>query len=334
MLEKLKDRLTTFKGGLFEGPYCGLELELEDVGEVAAPHRWKATDEPSLRNGVEFVLKEPLSDTLLKNAVMRLCNVLGQATFTKSIRCSTHVHCNVSDMSNFRIYEAVLTYLLIEDILVSTQGPDRVGNLHCLRASDAGSIIWDLHTSLDTSLFSYFNQNNHKYGAVNLAAVKKYGSLEFRFFRPMSDETEIMAWLHGLSHLIRNSSTIGVDKIIEKEDTMSIQDLLKLLVGEELACMLVLSAPADVLERGLSNTVQVGSVYRKLKRMQMQQEVGVVDGSEEFEPWLHNPKLFFGNPLLSNGFSDEGVACLLDELGGEAEYFNEELLEAEHEVDF
>lgn len=292
MLERLTDKLKTHKGGVFEGPYCGLELELEDANEIAAPYKWKVTSEASLRNGVEFVLKEPLSDTLLANAIMRLCNILGSSTYTKSIRCSTHVHCNVSDMSNFRIYEAALTYLLIEDILVSTQGPDRVGNLHCLRASDAGSILWDLSTSLDTGLFTYFNQNNHKYGAINLSAVKKYGSLEFRFFRPMSDETEIMAWLHGLSHLIRNSSAIGVDKIIEKEDTMSTQDLLKLLVGEELACMVTLTAPADVLERGLSNTVQVGNIYRELKRMRMQQEVNVFQSSDEFEPWFGGLETF------------------------------------------
>src|SRR5690606_25615934 len=121
----------------------GLEIEVEGslkaIADVhAQPKYWTSKQEGSLRGGVEYVLYSPVPMKELPDALDEIGKVFEQCPkIVRSIRCSTHMHVNVSDLTIQQIYNVIGYYYLIEDILVNTQGPVRKGNLFCLRMSDA-----------------------------------------------------------------------------------------------------------------------------------------------------------------------------------------------------
>lgn len=212
----------------------GVELEIEGTinFDTDLPVFWSWKEEHSLRGGLEFVLKKPLDLPDLSKALKDLEKTLSQSTLHPTIRCSTHIHVNVSDLTHRQIYQALAYYFLVEDLFVSTQGPLRVGNLFCLRMSDAEHIAYDLMSSIATEQgFAYFNMDGFKYGACNLAAVRHFGSLEFRFFRPLKT-SQIYFWSAILHRIISTAKDFPIRKTLQYIEDGKYYEFLKLCLTQ------------------------------------------------------------------------------------------------------
>jgi hypothetical protein len=139
---------------------------------------------------------------------------------------------NVSDLTLNQILAAIVGYWLIETPLVDTQGPTRVGNLFCLRVSDADYIVNDLINSLESS-FPLLDNNlsdNVKYAALNLNTVRRFGSLEFRFCKGTTDPKEIQQWAEFLYNMVHRFAALktssGVVRFIEDKGTMALFNMI------------------------------------------------------------------------------------------------------------
>lgn len=190
----------------------GIEVELEgsDFPFGVNYKWWKLKEEGSLRGGGEIVLKGPLGVSQLPAAFEEYQRILAHCgSIRKTIRCSTHIHINIIHNTQFELMNALVLYFLFEELFVRSQGPNRIGNLFCLRMSDAEGVLEALRRiAKGNEGFQFCNQNQNKYAAVNLATPYTFGSIEFRFMQPMTDTDELMRWTMMLLGLVRYGSTV------------------------------------------------------------------------------------------------------------------------------
>ena len=198
----------------------GIEFELEGtVGPIETPLAplWVSKKEGSLRGGYEYITAKP---TPIKNIEAALVELSGAFSMKKykpkdSLRCSTHIHISQIRKTVRQVYRNMLAYYLLEDLFVSTQGKNRIGNLFCLRLTDAQSLVAGIKKSLeDDFFFDAFNEGNYRYAAQNLCAVNKFGSLEYRFMKGNPNPLEALPWVHILYDLSEKSSKINLQEFL------------------------------------------------------------------------------------------------------------------------
>lgn len=184
----------------------GLELENESIEPVDFPQvtNWRYHNEGSLRYwGMEYVLTPPLPiDKALINTQI-LLKSLSKINLTNSHRTSVHVHFDVTHYTFPDIANFAATYWLVEDILADFAGNHRKNNLFCLRMKDAKHIINSLVNCVQKKTFYNdlaFNENQ-RYGSINLNAVQKFGSLEFRMMRGTDKYDDIATWVEALNRV-------------------------------------------------------------------------------------------------------------------------------------
>lgn len=219
------------------GGDLGLEIELEGTLVPPAGVFWAHKQEGSLRqhpHGYEYILQKPIKMEKLDEALAEIKKVFDNSTIFPSIRCSTHIHVNVTSKTLREIYNIIGYYYLVEDFLVRTQGPMRCGNLFCLRMSDAEALPWDIGQSIQRQrYFTHFGMPQFKYGALNLAAPMRYGSLEFRFLRPITNVDLLRKWSEILYALVTNAAGIPIKSALKFVKESSPDEFLKLVWNEE-----------------------------------------------------------------------------------------------------
>ena len=183
----------------------GLEIEVEGKNlPKAIKSYWKVERDGSLRGeSAEYILKAPIKRTQVKPFVKYLAKqfVAAKAHLDFSMRTSVHVHVNVADMNMVQCYTFVMLYLLFEDLMASFAGPSRVGNLFCLRARDAEFFVDCLTKMAKTRVFNP-EPEMLRYASVNVCAIQKFGSVEFRALRGTIDHEIIGTWVYLLTSIL------------------------------------------------------------------------------------------------------------------------------------
>lgn len=198
----------------------GLELEAEGItsdhwmmflGEEengGMPTGWHCTGDGSLRNeGREFLLSTPVCGRTLFNRINNLCKFLDRfekyqgTPITHNMRTSLHVHLNFSNKTKSDVFAFVVMYLIFEKILAR----------YCGKSRSESPFSVPIYKTVPTfeQIESYFIYNawksdeRHKYAALNLAALGKYGTLEVRLHGGTQDKDEIIKWINILFCLIQ-----------------------------------------------------------------------------------------------------------------------------------
>lgn len=190
----------------------GLEIECEgdqphpDSGESLG--MWKTVPEGSLRNGVEYVLRTPQPIARIPEVMEYWKDLTKKCRFERSIRTSVHVHINVQALNYNEVLRFLGLYWLVEDILVTLNGRLRVGNLFCLRIRDADELVYDIFNVTSDARVMDFHPDHARYAALNLVALSKFGSLEFRFVKGMTTPRPIQYWAENLYELVHQSRGI------------------------------------------------------------------------------------------------------------------------------
>lgn len=191
-----------------EGEY-GLEIEAEGkkMDEVHNKY-WRTEDDGSLRgrypeSRAEFVLNKPIPRDEVKAAVNLLLNDLEGAEFDFSFRTSVHVHMNVQQLTYPQLLNVIYTYLLLEEPLTTYCGKERKGNRFCLRLSDAEGMLDSIKLLFQGEGREMLDipHDEIRYSAINLEALRKYGSVEFRAMRGNADPEVIDTWVGALDSI-------------------------------------------------------------------------------------------------------------------------------------
>jgi hypothetical protein len=212
----MKDKRTIqelFEPRLQSGLF-GVEIEMESDGPIDARltdiPEWLRLADGSLRGefNAEYVLVKPLRLKSAKAAITKLKAALQNAgtEINDSVRAGVHIHLNVQDLTMQELLTLLTAYYILEDALVDKCGEGRAGNHFCLRARDSDWTMFLLSNALreDRLLQQLGAFDRIRYSAMNLAAIMKFGSIEFRAIRTPTDLEEIFFWLDVFDQLKKN----------------------------------------------------------------------------------------------------------------------------------
>ncbi len=187
------------------GEDYGIEVEVEANSHGPALENlrntkvmgWKQVGEDSLRSGVEFISKEPVGREKKDKHVDLLYHALGKLDIAwTSQRTSIHVHINMSHCDMLQTYNFLTAYFLLENLLLSYCKPGRLGNLFCLSLADCDYIVEEIRKDLSNYNFMSFVmlKDRIRYGAINIGALGKFQSLEFRSLQGSATADEVKEW--------------------------------------------------------------------------------------------------------------------------------------------
>lgn len=186
----------------------GIEVEVERGNEWRERYYrgvWNTHADNSLRNsGIEFVSKI-LFGSQIPKALDHLFDELFSPTSEFTPRTSIHLHLDMLDCSTEQIAQTVAAYLIFERMLYNWVGNGREHNIFCVPLLDTHTLK-GLITSLtmdDSYTSREYTSDELRYSGLNLAALRKFGSLEFRHLYGTDDTGLIMTWLNALLSIRR-----------------------------------------------------------------------------------------------------------------------------------
>ena len=205
--------LDLYKVRPYPGKEIGIEIEIEGRNLIReVPKFWNVVEDNSLRaeapyGAFEYVLKIPVSRAKVSQRLNFLQEELrkGGSVLRPSDRCGVHIHVNCQELTCKQTMNFALLYLVFENLLVRWCGSEREGNLFCLRASDADTILHGLSICMERDNFHYVQKSDFRYASINLAALQKFGTLEFRSMGTPKNFNKINNWVRLLLKVFDSS---------------------------------------------------------------------------------------------------------------------------------
>lgn len=181
----------------------GVEVEMEGSPIFQGDDNWSATRDGSLL-GVgsrEYVLRRPTSLRVATRCVTQLYSEIERAggRFQDSMRAGVHIHLNCQSLTVRQLGVLLAAYYCFENVLVDLCGEERAGNLFCQRLKDAESISNVIYRFLNFQESYEMTRDSVRYAALNLAALGRYGSLEFRALRTPMSAAVIIEWMEMIN---------------------------------------------------------------------------------------------------------------------------------------
>lgn len=226
----------------------GVEIEVEGSNLPRTGEHWIVTQDGSLRGeSCEYVLSQPLSLPETKEALAYLAHRYEEtgAEIADSPRCGVHIHVNCQELTIIQLYNFMTLYLILEDLLVRWCGEEREGNLFCLRAKDAEYLLFVLEQALEDKQFRRrFSSDELRYASMNVNALPRYGSLEFRAMRGTQDMSLIYNWAETLVRLREKAKEYpNPIEIIMQMSGDGYESFLQGSVGDDMASTLMELCP-------------------------------------------------------------------------------------------
>lgn len=199
--------------------FAGIECEIESVKPDQSFPNFTATHDGSLRNdGIEFI-SNPLPRETLLAAFRNLHTTIEyyESEDAFSPRTSTHVHINCRSLSETQARDLILFYALFEEFFFTLVDKDRRANIHCVPLTETF-----LPQIYKYDLRKYIN-NWHKYTALNILPLTKFGTIEFRHLQGTSDSVLLDEWVTTLENLWKlcQRDTITADSLANPDQVKS-----------------------------------------------------------------------------------------------------------------
>lgn len=225
--------LSEFYGAHAKRGDVGIEIECESDNELPeiAGKGWVSHKDPSLRGfSKEYVTSNPIVISCVGEYLDNLNRQLKDHKILDSFRTSVHVHKNMLRYSPLQIWNGVCAYWILEELLFNYCGEHRKQNTFCLRLRDAEAVLdaclYDI--SLDYPFKSFKDNDTIRYGGINLAALRRFGTVEFRGMRGTTDAEIIKTWVTDLSGLI-DTAAVQFDSPEQLLDTYYVEDKEKFI---------------------------------------------------------------------------------------------------------
>ena len=179
------------------------EVELESHKQVyPEAEGWSTGGDNSLRYyGIEIKSREPVKEASISKHLASLdASLKNYDWILPSPRTSVHTHVNVLGLTPVEIFTSAAAYWLFEPVFFALCDDTRKGNLFCLRLKDAYGLVYMIEEDIQGTMmkgtvpFNVFNNPDHRYAALNLASVCKFGSLEFRSLHGTTDVALMERW--------------------------------------------------------------------------------------------------------------------------------------------
>lgn len=250
----------------------GIEIEVEAKDRLPNVPRdvsamWTSKADNSLRFiGREYVTNGAQKlDQPLQSSLTTLCDVINKAeVIHNSPRTSVHVHVNVSNMSLSGVWTGITSFWLIENLLVDFCGENRVSNLFCFRLKDTEGLLKYVDRDLKSStpFVRHLAGDQVRYAALNLNAIAKFGSVESRSMRGITNPVEIYEWAQLIHNIIHKTAlTFSTpSNLLDAYFKTSREDFLNTIVGDTWSKKLIKHCGKswdDMIEDNVGSVLQV-----------------------------------------------------------------------------
>lgn len=206
--------------------YVGVELEVDrdssNVDSTVFPDdrllgfTWQRKSDGSLASGYEYVLRSPLAGQPLADAVFKLFS--GGTKVYRTYTGSTHIHLDMTDGVPVEALRVLLlmTYAF-EPYMYAVGDITRQWCGYANRLVAAPSDVLEaILGSDDLRNFNRAVEDAGRYYGLNLCALSKYGSVEFRYFPTAESPEELLSWINLCQKFKKAAVEIGtVDKLLE-----------------------------------------------------------------------------------------------------------------------
>lgn len=184
----------------------GIEIEAEASPGTRWPNgpsaAWEIVPEGSLLHGREYVLVDPLKGNELAESIHDIFN---GAIFKRSLTGSTHIHIDVleTDDDIELVRRLALLIFALEPSIFAIADPGREWSGYTNKLSSAPDDLIGalLNATEDTNFVEIRNMCSKgkqgpigRYYGLNIMAMAKYGSLEFRYFPTAESIQELIDW--------------------------------------------------------------------------------------------------------------------------------------------
>lgn len=240
----------------------GVEVEVEFLNNaiynVEFFNAWKIVPDHSLRHvGLEFTSGSPWSYLKTLESLQILCEYISrQAHVAVSPRTSVHVHVNMLKFSPIQIWTAACAYWMLEPLLFKVCGPTRQNNLFCLRLIDAEHLLDACIADITNNdyPFKYFNDfNDIRYAGLNMSALRKFGSIEFRGMRGIYRYNKLKLWLSICQRVAHASPAIyeTPERLLDTYYYRGPKYIAQAILGDEIANrLLAIPHATDLIAEG------------------------------------------------------------------------------------
>jgi hypothetical protein len=202
--------------------HIGIEIEAEQAYNIdmdALEPYWNVKEEGSIRGvGAELVLAQPLCGKDLSIALDVLDEVNRKRKFPLAFsdRCSDHIHLDVRDLTHGQLYAFILWYSIFERPIFKFAGGNRDKSVYAVPVYDAMENVRQMHKcDSDVNLLRLLQNeggnNRYKYLAINIGAVGRFGSVEFRHHVGTDDKERLTKWINIIMCLKRAALNNDMD---------------------------------------------------------------------------------------------------------------------------
>lgn len=209
LLEPLTPRVQKVPAG---NRLYGVEFEVENVTDfptALSSYGLTMHADASLRNhGCEFVTK-PLEINYILDRIRTFYSLKKHYRWCSSARTSTHIHANVSNLSIKEFRNILAVYVLTEQLLWEFVGKARRNNIFCVPVADAPEHLVGFASFMRTGMIQHIIRTS-RYSSLNLMALTKFGTIEFRHAPMWSTEEPALIWAELINKIM--SSTIPVEE--------------------------------------------------------------------------------------------------------------------------
>lgn len=200
----------------------GIELELEGLRNrftVKNNSYWETTNDGSLRgDGFELISKPVFGEDII-GALDQFEEELKRIGLrpAQSDRCSVHIHMECVDMNTQQLLAMMMLYAICEKAMFHYVGKNRVENIYCFPLCMQNDVALTIGTHLtkatkrrvQTLLSGY-----DKYNAVNLGALRRLGTVEFRHYGWYDDKESLIEWINIIMSLKKAALETDPDTIL------------------------------------------------------------------------------------------------------------------------
>lgn len=222
--------------------FIGLEIEIENYSddqlykhEKAGSPFWERHNDGSLRNGTEFVLSQAMMGTTLREAISYFFRTF--TTYEATPRTSIHVHLNMRQENETieGLRNLIILYYMYEDAFFAIADNNRKWCSYCNPFEDSPPRILEVlvneelnSSTLAKELRSSAATNQNRYYGLNLNALNKFGTIEFRHFPLVHDETRLVDWVNLIMELKLAANTMAEEGLTVWQVFNSPDDIPKL----------------------------------------------------------------------------------------------------------
>lgn len=248
----------------------GVEIEVENASIGASRTNqinglgWNVTSDGSLRNGLEIMSAQAMTQEEFEQSIPDVCHVLQRGGAEVNSRCSVHVHVNVSDLTADQFKSFMYMAVLVEPLLMRYCSSDRNDNTYCVPTYKSRNLVQDRNaviqavetlentTSRTDEAFSAERliARSPKYAAISTYRLRDLGTVEFRMFDGSTDPERITQYVRLLSNLYESSVNTSLEELVDRKVQQGVLSLLCPYLTDNLTQDVSLYEAETITEKG------------------------------------------------------------------------------------